>query len=145
MIDRSDIRDELVAALHAHLVADLGVASTVVGHRLHDPAGTSPTICVLAESAERPVMTARGNRSVFGFILETWTRLTGSGMTAAEAEDVRDLLERRIAEWVEANRGADQRSWASLAFREPSLVQDVEWDGVVWLTEQLFVSVAVHG
>ena len=143
MINRETVRDALNAALTADLVTSKAVVQAVVGNLVTDPAGQSPIVAILSAGSERPRMTFAGSRTIFAFQIQTWVRVTGSSWTAANAEDRLDLIERYIAEYIEANQTAT--NWNAIEYAQASVVEDIVIGGEPYLVETIFIRVFKHG
>jgi hypothetical protein len=103
-VNRETARDGLTSLLTTALT---GIAASVVGHRLSDPAGQTPVVAVLSASSDRPRMTFQGNRAVFRLLVQILILAEdATGYTEADAEDKLDLVEKTVSATVEANAGA---------------------------------------
>ena len=137
MTNRETVRDQITASLTTELVTTKGVVATgnVYSSRIFDPAGQSPVIGIASMGSQRPVMTARGRRSVFRFAVEVWVVAKGTSWTAANAEDKLDQLEQYIADWVVTNRTA-ANYWDALDFDdEGTVISDTTIGGMPYLLE----------
>lgn len=145
MVNRETVRDALAALLEARLVIDLGIVELVVNHKVSDLGANSPVVAVLSAGSDRTRMTGAGSQTAFYLDVQVWTLYSdGDTWTVAEAEDRADLVERRIAEVVEANQRTEH--WEAIDYAERSIAADVTSSGgVPYLLEIIPLEVRVFG
>jgi len=140
-INREAVRDGLVSVF-ADLVSD-EVVQEVVGHRVSDPQGKTPIVAVLSDGTERIPFTFQGSRPVFHLVVQVLVLAEdASGYTEADAEDRLDLVEKSIAELIDANR--QTALWNSISQAERGQVYDVSIGGHAYLLESIPYAVKVH-
>ena len=146
MINRETYRDLLAAGLTAELITDEGVvaAGNIHSHRIYDPEGQSPVVGVFSMGSGRKRLTLAGGGSGLRFGVEIWVRAYGDSWTAAQAEDLIDLLEKHVADYVDENRST--ANWTIIDWEEGgSEIAELTIGGHPYLAEVVPVIVHVNG
>lgn len=148
--NREAARDALAALLEASFgpTGD-GTATAVLNYGTVDLKGKTPVVMVFSAGTDRPNREGFGADSYFAkearLAVVTYVALPGTedtGYTHQAAEDVVDLLDKRIEDVIIAN-STNNSNWMSLRY-EPgfSLPLDVEMPGAQRYIEERFYIIA---
>lgn len=126
MINRETVRDALTSLLTTALVGTGKPCQAVYGYQVADFQGLTPVVAVSSAGSAHPHMTHQGNRATLYFNIYIFVLYSdaNTGWTEADAEDRLDLIEKTIAETLEANRRYDGY-WQGIDFADRSQVDSV--------------------
>ena len=141
---RETVRDALTTLLNTALVSGSPqLAQAVYGYQKADFGSISPVVLVYGDGAERPVATFAGGKTSFYLVVGVFVAITATGSyTEADAEDILDDIEVKIAETLENNR-SNTDDWVYIDYADRSYIQDVAIGGVPYTNENILVRVDV--
>lgn len=144
MVNRETVRDAMAALLNTALVGTGLPAQVVYAYRVGDLGGQSPVVVVSSAGSERPRMTAAGGRTTVRLQVDVFVLYSDESTWGEdEAEDRLDLIEKTIAETVEANQVTT--NWQAVDYAAPSERVDVEVGGLEYAREMILLRVEVFG
>lgn len=130
---RETVRDALVTLLTASLVGTGLPVKTVTGSFVGDLKGRTPLVAVLSGGTLREPSPI--NRATFLLEVQVWVLQTGTGWTAAQAEDALDTIESLISATYEANRGTSE--WEIVQYAGETSVIEMTAAGVIYYLERI--------
>lgn len=144
MVNRETVRDAMAALLNTALVGAGLPAQAVYAYRVGDLGGQSPVVVVSSAGSERPRMTAAGGRTTVLLQVDSFVLYSDEGTWGEDdAEDRLDLIEKTIADTLQANQATT--NWQAVDYAAQSERVDVEVGGLEYAREMILLRVEVYG
>ena len=138
--NRETARDGLATLLEAQLVTTDAIVEVVYNYRKGDLQGQSPVVVVTSGGSARERLDFTGTRSNIAYLtVYVFVAYAAEGWTEAQAEDRLDLIERTIADVVDANSGTTAY-WVAMDYDGRSTRDDVEDGGIEYIREIISIA-----
>jgi len=135
--NRETARDGLAALLNAQLVTTDAIVEVTYNYRKGDLQGQSPVVVVTSGGSARERLDFAGTRGNVAYLtVYVFVAYAATGWTEAQAEDRIDLIERTIADVVDANSG-ETAYWVAMDYDGRSSRDDVEDGGTEYIREMI--------
>lgn len=134
-------RDKLAELLETDLVSGSPqIVFDVINHKVTDQdlERGDPLVAVLSGGTQRIRLTQQGDRPDFYLDVQVWVRSSSEARTVAEAEDILDEIEVRIAQVLQDNRRGpgSPTEWEILEYVGRTLIGEIATDkGVAYSME----------
>lgn len=144
-VNRQTIRDALAALLSTALVGTGLPVQAVYAYPVSDFGTQSPVVVLQSADTTRANYAAQGDKSWIGIDIIVFVVYAATSWTAQNAEDRLDLIEKSIADVIEARANQATTNWAILEYRGESVPGYIvnESGGIDYRTETIPVRVKV--